>query len=402
MTRSGGFPANTTRSERLVLTAAGGAQSEAMEPVTLQAEGLRLVSWEQRHMPDLNRIYADPLIERFLVMPLPWAGAMRDRFVGTQLRHWENGNPRWAVVEQDGSLVGSMALTRSFPSEMTITYVTAPWARSRGVAQRAIRAAVAFGFGNLGAKRIAWDAIIGNHPSRLAAIRTGFTVEGVARSGVNQRGTSRDCWVGGILPGELRGADDPPEHYGVAKRQARFFTAEQPELATAAAGLRLRPLGERDLDDLAATCADADTQRWLSLPHPYTRASAESWLPVARRRWELGSSVVFALADEHDRFSGSIELTLGEPGEAELGYYCSPWARGRGWMTAAAKRLCRLGFEELGLERIEWRAVVGNEASRRVAEKTGFTVEGVRRRIRHGADGRLDSWFGSLFPEELH
>ncbi|MCD0446736.1 GNAT family N-acetyltransferase [Glycomyces sp. A-F 0318] len=372
-----------------------------MEPVTLQAEGLRLVAWEQRHMADLARIYADPLIERYLVMPLPWAGPARDRFVGTQLRHWHGGNPRWAVVEADGSLVGSMALTRSFPSEMTITYVTAPWARGRGVAQRAIRAAVGFGFANLGAKRIAWDAIVGNHASRLAAVRTGFTVEGVARSGVNQRGTSRDCWVGGLLPGELRGADDPPEHYGLLKRQARFFMAERRSLATEAAGLRLRPLMERDLDDLAATCADDETQRWVSLPRPYTRADAEAWLEVARHRWDLGRSVLFALADERDRYSGSVELSLGEPGEAELGYFCSPWARGRGWATAAAKRLCRLGFEELGLERIAWRAVVGNEASRRVAEKTGFTVEGVRRRIRHGADGRLDSWSGSLFPEEL-
>jgi RimJ/RimL family protein N-acetyltransferase len=61
----------------------------------------------------------------------------------------------------------------------------------------------------------------------------------------------------------------------------------------------------------------------------------------------------------------------------------------------------RLGFEELGLERIEWRAVVGNEGSRRVAEKAGFTVEGVRRRLRHGHDGRVDQWIGSLFPEDL-
>lgn len=372
-----------------------------MEPVTLDADGLRLVAWEQRHMADLARIYADPLIERYLVMPLPWTGPARDRFVSLQVRHWHGGNPRWAVEDGDGSLVGSMALTKSFPSELTITYVTAPWARGRGVAQRSIRAAVNFGFANLGAKRIAWDAIVGNHASRLAAIRTGFTVEGIARNGVHQRGTARDCWVGGILPGELRGPDDPPEHYGILKRQAGFFTAERRELETGAAGLRLRPLQEQDLDDLTAACADELTQRWVDLPRDYTRADADWWFDASRQRWDRGSTVLFALADDSDRYCGSVELMLGAPGEAELAYFCAPWARGRGWMTEAAGRLCRLGFEELGLERIEWRAVVGNEASRRVAEKIGFTVEGVRRRIRHGADGRLDSWFGSLFPEEL-
>ncbi len=82
-------------------------------------------------------------------------------------------------------------------------------------------------------------------------------------------------------------------------------------------------------------------------------------------------------------------------------YCCSPWARGPRLDDGGGRRLCELGFAELGLERIEWRAVVGNEASRRVAEKVGFTVEGTRRRIRHGGDGRVDSWVGSLFPEDL-
>ncbi|RRR97645.1 GNAT family N-acetyltransferase [Glycomyces terrestris] len=371
-----------------------------MEPVTLDADGLRLTAWEQRHVPDLARIYADPLIERFLVMPLPWTGPARDRFVATQRRHWEAGNPRWAV-EEDGRLVGSMALTKSFPGEMTITYVTAPWARGRGVAQRGIRAAVAFGFERFGARRIAWDAIVGNHASRLAALRTGFTVEGIARGGVNQRGASRDCWVGGMLPGGVRGPDDPPPHYAVLKRQAAFFTAAQPELETGAAGLRLRALRRADLDDVAAACADERTQRYTTVPRGYTRADAEAWLETCRRMRDEGAGVVYALADEHDRYSGSVQLSLREPGEAEVGYHAAPWARGRGWTTAALRRVGRLGFEELGLEKIDWRAVVGNEASRRVAEKAGFTVEGTRRRVRHGQDGRVEMWIGSLLPEDL-
>ncbi|WP_205326829.1 GNAT family N-acetyltransferase [Glycomyces sp. YM15] len=372
-----------------------------MEPVTLTADGLRLVTWEQRHMADLAKIYADPLIERFLVMPLPWAGTARERFVWLQERHWQSGNPRWAVVDEVGNLVGSMALTKSFPYELTITYVTAPWARGRGVAQRAIRAAVEFGFENLGAKRIAWDAIVGNHASRLAAIRTGFTVEGIARNGVHQRGVSKDCWVGGVLPGEVRGPDDPPADYAVLKRQAGYFMAERGELETGAVGLRLRPLRETDLDDLAATCADAEVQRWVDLPGDYSRAMADRWFAFTRGAWDRGERVLFALADADDRYCGSVDLVLKAPGEAEIGYFCSPWARGQGWMTAAVRRLCRLGFEDLGLERIEWRAVVGNEASKRVAEKAGFTIEGTRRRTRRGGDGRVDSWTASLFPEAL-
>ena len=41
--------------------------------------------------------------------------------------------------------------------------------------------------------------------------------------------------------------------------------------------------------------------------------------------------------------------------------------------------MCRWGFRERGLQRIEWLAFVGNEASRRVAEKAGFRSEGTCR-----------------------
>ena len=300
-----------------------------MEPVTLAAEGLRLVPWEPRHLPDLQRIYDDPLIERFLVMPLPWTAPQRARFLDLCARHWRADNPRWAVVDAAGALVGSAALTHSFTREVSITYVTAPWARGQEVAQRAIRAAVRFAFDKMGMRRVAWDAIVGNHASRLAAIRAGFTIEGVARNGVDQRGVPRDCWVGGIVPVEVREADDPPPDYAVLKRQAAFFLAEQPVLATGVAGLTLRRLEERDVDDLAATCADDETQRWVSLPSPYTREHAEGWLRRTRGTWDRGETVLYVLADAEDRYCGSVELVLGTAGEAELGYFCAPWARGR-------------------------------------------------------------------------
>ena len=58
--------------------------------------------------------------------------------------------------------------------------------------------------------------------------------------------------------------------------------------------------------------------------------------------------------------------------------------------------LPRSGFAELGLRRIEWRAEVGNDASRRVAEKAGFTVEGLLRQALLTDGERRDCWVGSL------
>ena len=55
----------------------------------------------------------------------------------------------------------------------------------------------------------------------------------------------------------------------------------------------------------------------------------------------------------------------------------------------------------LGVQRLEWYANVGNMASRRVAEKVGFTVEGTLRRGLDQRGTRVDAWIGSLLPGEL-
>ena len=77
-----------------------------------------------------------------------------------------------------------------------------------------------------------------------------------------------------------------------------------------------------------------------------------------------------------------IDLT-GEPGGvAEIGYWMRPVGRGRGLMSRAVRVASTWGVDELGLTRITWCAIVGNEASRRIAEGNGYVVEGLLRRMR--------------------
>jgi RimJ/RimL family protein N-acetyltransferase len=63
----------------------------------------------------------------------------------------------------------------------------------------------------------------------------------------------------------------------------------------------------------------------------------------------------------------------------EVGYLIGPWARGRGYASAALSALCDWGFAALRLHRIEWQAYVGNDASRTVAQRAGFQIEGATR-----------------------
>jgi RimJ/RimL family protein N-acetyltransferase len=165
-------------------------------------------------------------------------------------------------------------------------------------------------------------------------------------------------------------------------------------------------------DDAAAVfeaCQDPLIQRWTTVPSPYAASDAESFVGmVSPRGWAAGEAASFGIFDRQTgRLQGSIALmhltNLEAPpgGGGELGYWCAPWARGRGVITDAAWLVCRWGFEGLGLARIDWYAEVGNAASRRVAEKLGFTFEGLLRQWLINKGERRDVWVAGLLRGEL-
>jgi hypothetical protein len=58
-------------------------------------------------------------------------------------------------------------------------------------------------FTTLRAVRVEWRAEVGNAASRAVAEKAGVVVEGTLRAGLLNKGTLRDCWVGGLLPSDL-------------------------------------------------------------------------------------------------------------------------------------------------------------------------------------------------------
>jgi RimJ/RimL family protein N-acetyltransferase len=57
-------------------------------------------------------------------------------------------------------------------------------------------------------------------------------------------------------------------------------------------------------------------------------------------------------------------------------------------------------FGRDGIEVMHWRAVVGNWASRKVAWRCGFRVEGTVRRFCALPGGAQDAWIGSLHRDD--
>ncbi|MEW2297874.1 GNAT family protein [Streptomyces sp. NPDC006743] len=168
--------------------------------------------------------------------------------------------------------------------------------------------------------------------------------------------------------------------------------------------LVLRTVGPKDTDAVYAAAQDPGIQRWTTVPSPYlyehARGFTEQMVPDG---WRDGSMFTFGLflsAPAHD-LVGMLGLTRRSLGEAEIGFWAAKEHRGNGYVTEASRAAARWAFTHLAVDRLEWRAEVGNTASRAVAERAGFTVEGTLRSALNNKGVRRDCWVGSLLPSDL-
>jgi ribosomal-protein-serine acetyltransferase len=65
--------------------------------------------------------------------------------------------------------------------------------------------------------------------------------------------------------------------------------------------------------------------------------------------------------------------------KTELGYWIIAQFEGKGLVTRSCKALIDLSFSELGLNRVQLKAAIGNARSCLVAERLGFRMEGIER-----------------------
>lgn len=121
-------------------------------------------------------------------------------------------------------------------------------------------------------------------------------------------------------------------------------------------------------------CADPLTQRYTSVPSPYTPEDARLFIAGGRS----ASGLPLAVADAGDAAAvvGAVGLHAVdlERSRAEIGYWTAPWARGTGVATRALTLLAGWAVDPagLGLRRLELYAEPGNDASQCVAQRAGF------------------------------
>jgi RimJ/RimL family protein N-acetyltransferase len=167
----------------------------------------------------------------------------------------------------------------------------------------------------------------------------------------------------------------------------------------------LRPWGEADVRGMVLAFSDPVMQRFSWRTTPYTETDARDYVAEQEEARLRGEGLSFALVEPRDQdvVLGCVSLSEVrlDQGRAEVGYWLAPGARGRGLATHAVRLLARWVFAELGLARLELTCSPDNEASQHVAERCGFSREGLLRSRVPFKGARRDSVIYSLLPGEL-
>jgi RimJ/RimL family protein N-acetyltransferase len=156
-----------------------------------------------------------------------------------------------------------------------------------------------------------------------------------------------------------------------------------------------------DLDFLAALVTNADVEPFLAAGRPKDRESLRA--EIERTVEEPDVFGLFVIEDDGERAGVMRFSSRGGPNRiADLGGLAvHPDHRGRKLADEAARLFQRHLFEELGFHRLQLEVYGFNERAMRHAERSGFVLEGRKRRA-YLRDGEwMDGVIYGLTVEDL-
>jgi [ribosomal protein S5]-alanine N-acetyltransferase len=175
------------------------------------------------------------------------------------------------------------------------------------------------------------------------------------------------------------------------------MSGETPSMSVSDGVITLRPIADRDLDAIRRVFADPEWCRWFGPGH-----SAEDHIQRAGRDARDGSAAWFAICDAgRDDYLGEVGVRREELGRATVEYWLLPEGRRDGRATRAVRLVSIWAFNTMHVGRIQLWTEPENAASQAVAERSGYTREGVLREFDEIAGRRVDSVMFSLLPSDL-
>ena len=179
--------------------------------------------------------------------------------------------------------------------------------------------------------------------------------------------------------------------------------AQRIELATDR--LIIRSPQERDVHDIFVLMSDREIAAITGFRPMGTLSEAEGKI-----RRDMNSGLMFCISEEGlpEKVLGVFEVTphktntvSGEKCNYEICYFLHKEARGKGYMTEVVERMKRYLFDERMADSLTIAVLPRNDASRRVALKSGFTYEGLERKCgMNYLDEVVDLEYYTLYKEE--
>src|SRR5437667_5078766 len=141
--------------------------------------------------------------------------------------------------------------------------------------------------------------------------------------------------------------------------------------------LILREFCPSDIGPLAEILSDAQTMCFY--PAPFDHAEVQDWIERNCQRYRKDGFGLWAMvlksSGEMVGDCGLVQQEVDGEELVEIGYHVRRDLWGNGLATEAAQASRDLGFSKSGIERLISLIRPENQPSRRVAEKTGMTVE---------------------------
>ena len=162
----------------------------------------------------------------------------------------------------------------------------------------------------------------------------------------------------------------------------------------------LEPLTAAHVAAVEAMLDDPDVVRFTRIPVPAPPGFAQAWFERYDAARADGSREAFAIVDGGGFLGLALAPTIErEARQCELGYMVAAAGRGRGVATEALRLLTDWAFGQ-GMLRAELHISVDNVASKRVAERNGYRLDGVLRSLWFKGDLREDTEIWSRLPSD--
>lgn len=390
LTHAGQDPKDAFDAISFELLATDGRAATRVEPApatVIETARLRLRPWRESDRPAPGSGPDEAALRGMPAGVVPTAETF-DEFLRRRGHYRDKGTHDFAIADRvTDEVLGSIAVF-GIDREVghgEVGYWLHPGSRGKGYLDESLAAVVQHAFrpadeGGAGLDRLHAGTVLDNYSSRAALLRNGFRLWG----------EDHQAYV----------AADGERSDGAYYELLRDWVGRSSAVATPVIEgerVRLRPWRPADAAAVVVACTDPTTRHWLAgLPEPYDEAAARAYVHQTREEAAAGRAVTWCIADvATDEPLGALELGSlrgPRPGTASVGYWALPEARGRGAVTEGVRLAVRHAFvpaEDGGLDRRRLVLIAGdsNTASQAVAERIGFSRNGIEHQAERLGDG---------------